>query len=265
MKYCPFCEWLVLGQGAKVLSGSTQGTYPRHHGSWTCGTARPAGWSERWWGKRWSEWRSRRSEATLTARMNHEVDHGMNEDSNLSQTVCVHLKRENSQGTTTLTDNKEERLRKNEGSSMHDATCIGINYAHRFPKCFRSLHTVLGFSLCTSFNSWHCTKFLTCTRIPCGDSHCENGPLRCSLYTSSRLQQTAVTCKRSNCNEIRRKLWKSHVWGFIQRCFADKCSIPWNLPTNFQLDPITTIQQKCLLLLCVVLFQQSHLFLIYVV
>ena len=27
------CGRLVLGQGAKVLSGSTQGIYPRHHGS----------------------------------------------------------------------------------------------------------------------------------------------------------------------------------------------------------------------------------------
>ena len=35
--------------------------------------------------------KSKRSEATLTARMNHEDDHGMNGDSNLSQTVCVHL------------------------------------------------------------------------------------------------------------------------------------------------------------------------------
>ena len=26
------CGRLVLGQGAKVLSGSTQGIYPRHHG-----------------------------------------------------------------------------------------------------------------------------------------------------------------------------------------------------------------------------------------
>ena len=24
---------------------------------------------------------------------------------------------------------------------MHCGSCIGINYAHRFPKCFRSLHT----------------------------------------------------------------------------------------------------------------------------
>ena len=28
---------------------------------------------------------------------------------------------------------------------MHDGSCIGINYAHRFPKCFRSLHTLLDF------------------------------------------------------------------------------------------------------------------------
>ena len=27
------CGRIVLGQGAKVLSGSTQGIYPRHHGS----------------------------------------------------------------------------------------------------------------------------------------------------------------------------------------------------------------------------------------
>ena len=31
--------------------------------------------------------KSKRSEATLTARMNHEDDHGMNGDSNLSHSV----------------------------------------------------------------------------------------------------------------------------------------------------------------------------------
>ena len=31
--------------------------------------------------------------------------------------------------------------------------------------------------------------------------------------------------------------------------FADKYSIPWNLPTNFHPDLIATIQQKCLLLI----------------
>ena len=52
---------------------------------------------------------SKRPEATLTTRMNHEDDHGMNGGSNLSQTVCVHLNKENSQGTMTINDNKEER------------------------------------------------------------------------------------------------------------------------------------------------------------
>ena len=56
--------------------------------------------------------KSKRSEATLTARMNHEDDHGMNGDSNLSQTVCVHLNKENSQGTMTLTGNKKRETTK---------------------------------------------------------------------------------------------------------------------------------------------------------
>ena len=60
--------------------------------------------------------------------------------------MCAYLNKEDSQGTMTLTDNREKRLTtKNEGSTMHDDSCIGINYAHRnahrFPKCFRSLHT----------------------------------------------------------------------------------------------------------------------------
>ena len=54
-----------------------------------------------------------------------------------------------SQRTTTLTDNKK-RDYEDEGSSMHEDSCIGINYAHAhvFTKCFKSLHTLLGFVLC---------------------------------------------------------------------------------------------------------------------
>ena len=26
---------------------------------------------------------------------------------------------------------------------MHENSCIGINYTHMFPKCFKSLHTLL--------------------------------------------------------------------------------------------------------------------------
>ena len=40
--------------------------------------------------------------------------------------------------------------------------------------------------LCDRFTCCQCTKlthFLTCTGIPCRDSHCENGLVRCCLYT----------------------------------------------------------------------------------
>ena len=67
--------------------------------------------------------------------MKHEDDYGMNGDSNLSQSVRASDK-EDSQRTTTLTDTKK-KTKKNEGSSMHDGSCIGINYAHRFTKVFQ--------------------------------------------------------------------------------------------------------------------------------
>ena len=64
-------------------------------------------------------------------------------------------------------------------------------------------HVVGLVALCADFIYCQCTKlihFLTCTRIPCRDSHCVNGRVRCEIYTPRRLQQTAVSCKRSNCN-----------------------------------------------------------------
>ena len=48
---------------------------------------------------------------------------------------------------------------------------------------------LLGLSLlCAEFACCQCTKlihFLTCTGIPCGGSHCENGLVRCCLYRYS--------------------------------------------------------------------------------
>ena len=52
-----------------------------------------------------------KSKRSLTVRMKHEDDYGVNEDSNLSHIVRASNK-EDSQETTTLTDNKKERLRK---------------------------------------------------------------------------------------------------------------------------------------------------------
>ena len=52
-----------------------------------------------------------RSKRSLTVRMKHEYDYGMKEDSKLSHSVRASIK-EDSQRTTTLTDNKKERLRK---------------------------------------------------------------------------------------------------------------------------------------------------------
>ena len=112
--------------------------------------------------------------------MNHEDDHGMNGDSNLSQTVCVHLNKENSQGTVTLTDNKEERLRKNEGSSMRDDS-HWHQLRSQISQVFQVTSHVVGIfalhfgSPIQLLSLYQFIQFLTCTRIPCGDSHCENG------------------------------------------------------------------------------------------
>ena len=56
-----------------------------------------------------------RSKRSLNARMKHGDDDGVNEDTNLSQLEPNSLRasnKEDSQKTTTLTDNKKERLRK---------------------------------------------------------------------------------------------------------------------------------------------------------
>ena len=94
--------------------------------------------------------------------------------------MCASVK-EDSQRTTTPTD-KKKRDYENEGSSMHEDSCIGINYAHTdmFPKCFKVTSHIVGFrSVLHVVNSILVAvtiySILTCTRIPCRGSHCENG------------------------------------------------------------------------------------------
>ena len=131
--------------------------------------------------------KSKRSEATLRVRRNHEDDHGMNGDSNLSQTVCVYLNKENSQGTMTLTtrkrDYKTNKLSCGSIHSVHESLDVLVSF---FMLQFIA-HVVVLVALffCQQFNCCQCTKiihFLTCTGIPCRDSHCENGLVRCCLY-----------------------------------------------------------------------------------
>ena len=56
-----------------------------------------------------------RSKRSLSVRMKHDDDNGVKEDSNLSRLEPDSVRasyKEDSQKTTTLTDNKKERLRK---------------------------------------------------------------------------------------------------------------------------------------------------------
>ena len=76
---------------------------------------------------------------------------------------------------------------------MHGDSCTGINYAHThvFSKCFKSLHTLLGFALYFVSSililvAVTIYSILTCTRIPGRDSQCENGSFEVlSLHTPS--------------------------------------------------------------------------------
>ena len=181
---------------------------------------------------KWLE-KSRRSKRTLNSHMHHEDDYGMNEDSNLSHSVRASLK-ENSQRTTTITDNKKERQRKRR---IFNAWWLMPWHQLRshVPQVFQvTSHFVLDFcsvlrvvnSICRCtnlFNFWPVRKFLV-------EIHtAKTGLVRCCLYTPRWLQQTAVSCKRSNCNKIeniffKKKTWKSLVWGFTQRPNLAECA-----------------------------------------
>ena len=81
--------------------------------------------------------------------MKHEDDHGMNGDSNLSHSVRASNK-EDSQKDNDTNWQQERETTKTKDLQCMMAHAFGINYAHRFPKCSRSLHTLLGISLYTS-------------------------------------------------------------------------------------------------------------------
>ena len=94
------------------------------------------------------KWMERSRRRSLNVRMRHGDDDGTNKAQTWA-TVCAQLSRKTVKGQRTLTDNNK-RDNENEGSTMHDDSCIGINCAHApmFPTCFKSLHPLLGFVLC---------------------------------------------------------------------------------------------------------------------
>ena len=98
-----------------------------------------------------------RSKKSLTVRMKHEDDDGVNKDSNMSHSVRASIK-EDSQKTTTPTDTTKKRDCENEGSLMYEDSRIGINYAHMFPKCFGSFQTLLGFALYFTSSIFNCCR-----------------------------------------------------------------------------------------------------------
>ena len=127
----------------------------------------------------------------------------------LSQCSVRTSEQGNSQGTLTQTKRKRDN-KKQTSSAVVQSTAFMSHWMYSWvSSCFSSFYMLLCLSLCTSchqFNCCQCTKlihFLTYTGIPCRDSHCENGLVRCCLYTPRRLQQTAVRCTRSNCNKIK--------------------------------------------------------------
>ena len=112
-----------------------------------------------------------------------------------------------SQRTTTPTDNKK-RDYENEGSSMHDGSCIGINYAHRFPKCSRSLSHIVELFALYFVSS---IQFVAVPIYSISDLYANslyNFTLRkrsCEVLSLHLPSVTVdVSCKRSNCNEVRK-------------------------------------------------------------
>ena len=109
---------------------------------------------------------------------------------------------------------QHQQLRRNttnkQARGTHESSVVGLVSVHMLQVCdhikhvgvFVALHSCHHFTCCQLFPHIHFStvcEFLA----DCVDSHtAKTGLLRCCLYTHRRLQQTAVSCKRSNCNQI---------------------------------------------------------------
>ena len=140
--------------------------------------------------KKWKEV-SKRSGTALTTRWYMRVRCGMNVNLSfcqpLSQCSVRTSEQGNSQGTMTPTTRTRD-YKKQTSSAVVQSTAFTSHWLKNswISTCFSSLRMLLCLSLCTSCNCCQCTKLihcLTCTGIPCRVSHCENGLVRCCLYT----------------------------------------------------------------------------------
>ena len=85
-----------------------------------------------------------KSKRSLTVRMKHEDDYGVNEDSNLSHSVRATSK-EDSQRTTTLTDNKRRETTKTKDLQCMKTHALASTTLTCSPSGFRSLLHIVGF------------------------------------------------------------------------------------------------------------------------
>ena len=88
--------------------------------------------------------------------------------------------------------------------------CQHYAHAHVLPKCFQvaahivGFRVVLGVDLVLGFVNGVLVAVIVhsiCIPNSCIFHMVKTGLLRCCLYTRRRLQQTAVSCKRSICNK----------------------------------------------------------------
>ena len=178
-----------------------------------------------------------RSKRSLTVRMKHEDDHGMNEDSNLSHSVRASIK-EDSQRTTTQTDNKKRETTKTKdlqcmtthASASTTLTC-SPSVAGHFTHCWASLCASCRQCNCCRcthlFNFWPVREFLAeiytakTGLLRLLSLHCAGG------YRTFR--STAWPCFHVLYPAVR--LWKGVCQEFCiqRRCSKFPCnsSIPW--------------------------------------
>ena len=126
--------------------------------------------------------KSSQSEKQRDDTWNMRVKNGMSADLEPMQCDVIRIRR-NSQGTLTTEENTL--------TTKRDAfMLIGIRTTLTDSKVFQVTSHIVGLVVLFAeipihLLSMHQTySLLTCTRIPCRGSHCENGHVRCCIYTS---------------------------------------------------------------------------------